>query len=657
MRAIIQPGLVAQSERHERPWSAEPPTLPTCKGKGEFAGRDRGLTVRFRIRPRRLRGLLLRLGLAAAATISQAASVDFDIQPRALQVGEAAVCTITVRSVDNPAVPSLPNIQGFTTSYIGTERSFSFTQGRSDSSITFRFQMLPLQSGEFTIGPFQYATGGETFDLAPVTLRVVAAGSSPQDGSSGRQDVSELLFAAITASATNLFVQQPFDLVLSIYSRGVNLGREIGLNNLPTTGLDVQNFEEIQGSREVVNNMVYDVRRFRARAQTLTSGTFHLEPSLRVQILVQRDRRRSASPFDGLFDDSFFPDDLFFGRVQAHPLDLSVPGLDIAVRPVPTEGQPPGYGGAVGRFAFEANVRPSEVQAGDPVTLSLQISGEGNLGNVTPPTLAGGEDVRVYEPKLVNRDVSDSRSTGRVLYEQVIIPRSEKVQQFPALTFSYLDPSSGRYESITKGPFPIKVRPGNSAGRVVAATGAPAEPRPAILGTDIVYLKSPPRRWTRAGQTRWLSPPLEVAVHSLPAWALLGAWIFARRRERILKDVAFSRRLRAPRSARPALRQAEKALATGQVAAFYEALWQAIAAYFGNRLNLSPGAVTRDIVAERLRTSGFDANRLAQLESLLAQCDEARYGHHEAASSPVTEEQAYYERLRDLLKACEKVRL
>ncbi|MBU1692835.1 MAG: hypothetical protein KKC51_02610, partial [Verrucomicrobia bacterium] len=125
------------------------------------------------------------------------------------------------------------------------------------------------------------------------------------------------------------------------------------------------------------------------------------------------------------------------------------------------------------------------------------------------------------------------------------------------------------------------------------------------------------------------------------------------------RDVARARRMRAPRSARPALRKAEQALAQGRRREFADALREALAAYFGNRLNLPTGAVTPDVVMSRLEQSALSRDWTTRTRNLLTFCDQERYGQGAAALSEgdrtlLTEQ---LDALRGILKACEKVHL
>ena len=179
-----------------------------------------------------------------------------------------------------------------------------------------------------------------------------------------------------------------------------------------------------------------------------------------------------------------------------------------------------------------------------------------------------------------------------------------------------------------------------------------------ILGSDIVYLKPPPTRWPDVAGAGTLPRGFFWSLQALPGLALVGVYLAVRRREQMSRDVARARRLRAPRSARPALRKAEQALAQGQRREFVDALWEALAAYLGNRLNLPAGAVTPDVVVSRLEQSALPQDGIARTRDLLSFCDQERYGQGAAALSE-TDRALLVEQLdalRGILKACEKVR-
>ena len=70
------------------------------------------MTLKGRSINRKLWALSVLAPLCFAISGFAQPSVSFDIQPRALRVGEAAQCVITVRGADNPSAPALPPMDG-----------------------------------------------------------------------------------------------------------------------------------------------------------------------------------------------------------------------------------------------------------------------------------------------------------------------------------------------------------------------------------------------------------------------------------------------------------------------------------------------------------------------------------------------------------------
>ena len=59
----------------------------------------------------------------------------------------------------------------------------------------------------------------------------------------------------------------------------------------------------------------------------------------------------------------------------------------LTVLPLTEEGRPATFSGAVGTFALQVTAGPTEVTAGDPVTVRMLLNGSGNLSDASPPAL------------------------------------------------------------------------------------------------------------------------------------------------------------------------------------------------------------------------------------------------------------------------------
>src|SRR5690606_37385186 len=78
-----------------------------------------------------------------------------------------------------------------------------------------------------------------------------------------------------------------------------------------------------------------------------------------------------------------------FGRVREvagkRELKLESEPARYEVEPLPKEGRPAGFSGAVGRFTIEAEAEATTVNAFDPIEVTITVRGEGLLEDVGLP--------------------------------------------------------------------------------------------------------------------------------------------------------------------------------------------------------------------------------------------------------------------------------
>lgn len=560
-----------------------------------------------------LTGAMLALVFACGQAV-RATDVTFDVQPRLLNLGETAQATLVfhgARSAPNIEFPKIPGLQ-----ITGTGQQMQF--GTGGSQVTLTYNLFPQKPGTHVVGPYTLDYNGEQIQIPAVAIEVRAPGGAAGGGT------GEMLFARLTLPEQPPFIQQTFDLVLGLYSLPtVEMTREVNLlGGFPESGFAIGNFEELQTTREEVNGQLYNLRRFRAKARALTAGEFHLQPALRVGV-VDRNQPRRRDPFGGFFEDPFF------GGPAATPVTLAIPPTTLVIRPIPEAGRPADYAGAVGQFSLAMDVRPRELKVGEPITVSLRLQGTGNVAAALPPAYRDSEAYKAYEARQVGETPDAAADSGVKTFEQVVLPRTENLQELPALQFSFFDPAAAEYRTVSAGPFPLVVHPSANGAQslMLQVPGGPAAGgKSLVLGSDIVYLKPAPARWN-VGAAAPVRTAVLVGFHAAAPVVLAGLFFATRRRNRLATDVALARRQKAPRSARANLHKAEAALkASAAPAAVFAPLAAAAADYFGHRLNLPPGAVDPPLLLDKLRGAKADEASLAKWQEFFALSDQIRFG-------------------------------
>lgn len=561
------------------------------------------------------------------SSVVYAASVDFDVQPRIAQLGEAVNVTVSVNDVKSPQEPKLSH-PDFKFRSAGTSTQVQFINGKKSSTQIFNYRFVPSKTGHFEIGPFSYEVKpGQRVKLPPIQLKVVAPSNTKSNQDA---DISDFLFATFTSERDVVYAQETVELTLSIYSKGIQLGGQIKLLDFQTDGIKLGEFGDSREEREVVNGELFTVKRFRAKALVTKTGIVTGKPVLSVPV-VSRQQRNSR------FRDPFF-NDMF---QSTNMVEVVAKPLQITAKPIPLEGRPADYSGAVGQFKMQVSLTPTEVKTGEPVNVKVDIQGRGNINVVSVPEIQYGDLFKSYEANLVENNVDADGFAGSKTFEQVAIPRSENVTEFPEVRFSYFDTVAGQYQTIVQGPFPLTVQKGSVAQVKSAAplerSASKSTDDVETGGQDIVYLKAAPAKWEQNGFSM-LSRHLIILGYGIPLLLILFLLIWGFRSRYGNSDEVAQRRKQAYKMASKSL----KSISVTDVDEYYNRISIAIHGYFADYYHLFPG---ESIPFERLPESVSD-----DVRSILAVCEQARFA--KSAAAPPTD--GWIGNILDVLKTHEK---
>jgi len=162
--------------------------------------------------------------------------------------------------------------------------------------------------------------------------------------------------------------------------------------------------------------------------------------------------------------------------------------LTLTIKPLPVDA-PPTFDNAVGQFVLQATLDRQQTKTGDPLTLTMTITGSGNAPLIALPQLTLGTEWRVYAGK------SSTRRDGPLLSERIftwmLIPLQPGTLTIPSQAWSFLNPQTGQYETRATTPFAVTV-----TGEAIS------EPQiaPAVVEPTLYPLHYFPR-FTRADET------------------------------------------------------------------------------------------------------------------------------------------------------------
>jgi SH3 domain-containing protein/oxygen tolerance protein BatD len=158
----------------------------------------------------------------------------------------------------------------------------------------------------------------------------------------------------------------------------------------------------------------------------------------------------------------------FFSQEERFAL-TSLPET-LVVRPLPTQGRPADFNGAVGSgLKLERRVTPATAHPGEGVAVELALSGEGNSALWPPPDIRWPTSVRAYVDRVDERvSTTDGRLGGIKTFRYLVVPDSAGAVTLPAVSYSYFDLGARAYRSAGLGPAALPVAAGGESAVSVA---------------------------------------------------------------------------------------------------------------------------------------------------------------------------------------------
>jgi hypothetical protein len=574
-----------------------------------------------------------------------AATVNVQIDPAQVKADEPFTLAISVENATLGDVV-LPTVDGLEIMPpAASTTTFSFSAGTYVITTTKKYQLVASRAGDFVIPafdlPLQNGTTARSQALkihvlaadaapgsnvaappaGPVILPLAnpAAGADPAVATIGALPVPRdrdggpaRVFIFIYPAMTDAYVGQAVPVRIDFYIRqSVNTDQDslptIKGGDFLTTDFSVRG----NASITVIEGEEYECDTWRTAITAPKSGDFPLA-SERDTYWVKSIPSSGFSPFGFSRHDNL-----------AHEV-ITSNQLTMRIHPLPTEGQPARFTGAIGRFQVIGDAQPETVALGEPVTLTFSVAGVGNFDYVPCPTLEETKKWKVYTPvSTTSFEAGDeTRTHGVKTFEQPVIPQENGNVPLPSAAFNYFDPFARQYVNV-----PIYLR-------TIAVTGAtplPAEaaspaggavtPPPASLADDFL-----PNRRDLGALRASLSPVyrqpwfwmVQGALAALPLAGLLV--FFVRRRSSALRS-EFEAALR-----HRSLREVEAAMAEARrkndTLAFFMAARRAVQLQLGTQWAMPPEAITLGEISRR------DPSVAEALAPFYRQADEVIYSGH-----------------------------
>lgn len=552
---------------------------------------------------------------------------------------------------DRFAPPSFTGFQVLSGPNMST--SMTSINGATTTSVSYSYILAADHEGDFSIGPATVYVNGRIFATKAIRMHVTKG--SPQTRRNIQQqqrqqqqgggdveevsaaDMSKSLFIKAVVDKTNVYIGEQLNVNYRLYTRVAILQNQLDklpeLNGFWSQDMNDKKQMNAVWHTEVLNGTKYNVADIK---QTILfpqrSGNLTIDPMGMTFIVRQQSQARDIM-------------EQFFGSFRDVKTKLKSQAVTIHVKELPTAGKPVDFSGAVGTFKIDASVDKNALKSNEALNYNVRVSGAGNIMLMKNLTTNFPLDFEKYDPKTTDTISKETgRITGSRLYNYLLIPRHEGKYTIDPLKFTYFNPATERYVTLSTKAFPIAVAKGDKEVSVSALSSADKQDVK-LQDKDIRYIKSDTGFTTDSDFFGSVGYYLLLLLGPL---AFIAARIYRKWYERHNSDVVKVRSRRASKIAAKHLADAKKQLATKNSAGYYEALFRGIYSYLSFKLNIPYANLNQEDIAQNLRSRGVSEDLIKQMQETLDLCDMARF-------APVTgiSEQEMFERTKNMINDIE----
>lgn len=557
-----------------------------------------------------------------------AANIVFSAKaPSTVVMGTAFQLVYTINTLADPNELRTPSITGFNiVAGPFTARSEQSINGNYSSSMSFTLMLMPQKVGTYSIAPASITVSQQRYTSNGLSIRVLppdknapksnSGGIKAEGGSSFQSATNQDVFIRANVSKTKVYEQEAFLVTYKLYSIPDIVGFEDvkfpDFKNFVMQQIDLSNDRQTQlenyNGRNYTTTIIYQVLLFPQR-----SGVINIDRAACTAIIRLRNKQKVRSIFDDFFD-----------TYQDVKKILVAPPIRINVEPLPLQGKPASFSGAVGNFQLSSSLSKTIVKTNDAVTLQITLSGTGNLKLINNLPVVFPQGFDTYEPKVDNNyRTTQSGITGTKTIDYLAIPRQAGDFTIAPVSFSYFDVNSHSYKTLSTPEYKIHVDQGAASNNSVV-NNMPQKENVKLLNQDIRYIDTSNFNVSRQ-QSFLIQSTIFWFIYLIAFLIALSLFLIFRKQVRDSANIALTRTKKANKMALKRLKMASAFLKANNKEHFYEEVLKAVWGYMSDKLSIPMSDLTKQMMEVTLNERNIDVALIQRLMELLNTCEFAQY--------------------------------
>lgn len=492
--------------------------------------------------------------------------------------------------------------------------SRSWVNGVQSFSKTYTYFLTPKTKGKITIGQAEITINGEVYKTTPISVEVTEAVKKPNDPNNIDYVIDGNIHLVAEISKTNPYLNEGITVIYKLYFRNPISVSDVSelespsyadfwshLINIPRAEINMRGTYKGEPYNEVVWR--------KAVLYPQKTGKLVLPPlTLNLSLNVPSNRR-----------------DLFGRRILTQAQKMITTGQNtIRVKSLPEKNKPENFSGAVGQFDFDLILDKEALKASESFQAKIKVKGKGNLKLFNLPTISVPNTLEVYEPEHDEQvKITLSGMQGTIEDNYTIVPQFQGKYPIPPVQFSYFDPQTASYKTLTSRDLIVDVFDGPTAGTPrTSSTGT--EPKQVITTNENAFrfIKLDTTLSRINQEVFWMSRRFWILL-LLPLFLLLTAYLIKLFVFDKTKDASSVKQRRAQQLAKKYLSSAKKEF--HDQARFYEALERALHNYLKAKLKIETTELSKSKIESLLKEKKVAQHTAQEFVTVIENCEMARY--------------------------------
>lgn len=492
--------------------------------------------------------------------------------------------------------------------------SHSWINGKRSFSKTYTYILSPKKRGKFTIKQAEIVIEDETYKTIPINIEVVAAIAKPKNPNDPDYVAQENIHLVAEISNTSPYLNEAITIIYKLYvGPSVNVSNFNPIDNPKFADFWSQNIDIKQLKIEQGVYKGQDYRFVILRKSVLLpqkTGKLTIEPlTLDVVVNVPTNRR-----------------DFFGGRqYQSVNQKVAAGNRTINVKPLPQEGKPASFTGAVGEFEFDVTTNKTALKSGESLEASVKVSGRGNLKLFELPKLVLPSSLEVYEPEhKENVRTNLAGMSGKISDTYTIVPQFKGNYPVSKLEFSYFNPKTAQYYTLNSIEHLVEVLTGPAnTNAVTPSNNSGALQQNVVVNNNQFRSFKTNLNLELIETNQFFKSTLFWCLLLLPLLAIPSVLIFQKNKALIANDVKGNKIRKADKLAKKFLSESKKNLNNKD--AFYESLHKSLHNYLKAKLQIETSEFSKEKITALFEKNKINTETTINFVGLIESCDLARF--------------------------------